>query len=113
VDLGVGPVDSRIAIASWGPSQFTLFGIGPDGRIKNKWWDGGGWGPGQTAWSDDLGGAFMGDPAVATYRGSSIELMAVGTDGHLLRTTWDSIAWSPWTDLGSGLLGSPAVFRWV
>jgi hypothetical protein len=69
VDIGIGPVASRLTVAGWGPSQFTLFGRGQDNRIKNRWWDGNAWTP-PTARADNLGGTFQGDPIAVTYRGN-------------------------------------------
>jgi hypothetical protein len=111
-DLGIGPVASRLAVAAWGPTQFTLFGRGQDHRMKNKWFDGNAWAP-PTDWADNLGGAFDGDPVAVTYRGSWIELLAVGTDSLLKHNVWDGTAWSGWTTLGGNFVGSPAAFRSV
>lgn len=36
-DLGVGPIASRLAVASWGPAKFTIFGIRTDQEQVVGW----------------------------------------------------------------------------
>ena len=58
------PMDERfgLAVASWGPNRLDLFGVGTDGAMYHKAWDGI-WRPSPSGW-EHLGGAFTSAPAV-------------------------------------------------
>jgi hypothetical protein len=108
IDLGWGGLAGRVHAASWGPDSYTVFGVGRDGRLKAKGWNG----SSQTTWID-LGGSLVGEPAVASYRGSHLSVFGVAPDGRVQHLLWNGSTWSEWQDFGGTMRHSPAVFRWV
>jgi hypothetical protein len=46
-----------IAVASWGPDRYDLFGIDPGHAMYHKAWTGSEWYPSAAGW-EDLGGTF-------------------------------------------------------
>jgi hypothetical protein len=45
------------AVASWGENRLDIFGLGMDGAMYHKAWDGTAWKPSLTGW-ESLGGIF-------------------------------------------------------
>ena len=95
-----------------GADTFFVLGVGADGRLKSKQWDGVRWLPSTTGWND-LGGELVGEPAVASYRGRRLCVLAAGADAQLWRAGFDGTSWSSWQGLGGSIVGSPAIFTSV
>ena len=94
------PMDDRfgLAVASWGPNRLDLFGVGTDGAMYHKAWDGI-WRPSPSGW-EHLGGVFTSPPAV----------VASGVRAAWMSSVWVADrslfhkAWAPdtgWTFLGA------------
>ena len=52
-----GIFTSPPAVASWGQNRLDIFGLGGDGAMYHKAWDGSAWGPSLLDW-ERLGGVF-------------------------------------------------------
>jgi hypothetical protein len=104
--IGVDPAFKDEARAA------LYFGVGQDGRMKVKWWDGAAWGSSVLDWSD-MGGAFRGEPSAASFRGHHVSLMAVGVDGRVHHALWDGSDWTAWQDMGGALGSGLTVVRWI
>ena len=78
-----GTLAGRVQIGTLSRGVFVVYGIGTDGRIKLKWFDGvGTFQPTGSAWTDTLGGTFTGGARGDPFRGFCITLMAVTTGGR-------------------------------
>ena len=93
------------AAAAWGDRGETeVFAIHDDGRLWDRYWDGGSW----HAW-DSLGGDFSGQPAAAARDADRIDVFAIGTDGMLRHRWWDGARWVEWREVPGAPRGGRAV----
>ena len=107
------PMNDRfgLAVASWGPKRVDLFGVGTDGAMYHKAWDGI-WRPSPSGW-EYLGGAFTSAPAVVASGSERLDLFGLGTDHSLFHSSWaPSTGWTAWKSLGGTFAGPPAVVSW-
>ncbi len=96
-------------VASWGQNRLDIFGLGTDGAMYHKAWDGTAWRPSLTDW-ERLGGVFTSPPAVASWGQNRLDIFGLGTDGAMYHKAWDGTAWRPsltdWERLG-GVFEAP------
>lgn len=106
--LGGGGIVSRLAVATWGPAQCTLFAVGPSNRLLSNFYNGA-W----NGWQDfGLTVKLDTEPVATTFRGGSICVAATDTFGTLRHRIWDGVNWSAWTAV-SAVTSSPGVFAWI
>ena len=105
---------SVFAATSWGVDRLDIFAVSPDSNGKNalwhKSWDGSGWSPeGQL---QNLGGDFVGEPAVTSWGPDRLDVFAVDRENHLLHRHLDVNTWSSWEILGDDFVGTPTAVSW-
>jgi len=103
-------IDDRLglAAASWGPNRLDLFGVGTDGAMYHKAWDGI-WRPSPSGW-EHLGGIFTSAPAVVASGSERLDVFGLGTDRSLFHASWaPSTGWTAWEPLGGTFASPPAV----
>jgi hypothetical protein len=93
---------------SWGPNRIDVFGIGTNGAMFHKAFDGGAWRPSASGW-ESLGGVFA-SPALAVSPGTGLlDVFGVGSDQSLFHKAWaPGTGWTGWKTLG-GVFKSPPV----
>ena len=107
------PIDDRfgLAVASWGPNRLDLFGVGTDGAMYHKAWDGI-WRPSPSGW-EHLGGIFTSTPAVVASGSDRLDVFGLGTDRSLFHAAWaPDTGWTAWETLGGTFASPPAVVSW-
>ena len=96
-------------VAAWGTNRLDIFGIGTDGAMFHKAWDGAAWRPSLLDW-ERLGGIFTSPPAVTAWGNNRLDIFGLGTDGAMFHKAWDGTAWRPslldWERLG-GIFTAP------
>jgi hypothetical protein len=117
-----GSIAARVAVASWGPGQFTVLGTSYSNRVVTTFWDSDNncWGPppGGPGFSDfglDTAADFTRAPVAATFRGGSILALVHGSDNRIYQRVWDGSNWTPaWSSASNDIYQTaPAVFSWV
>ena len=102
-------------VTAWGLNRLDIFGIGTDGAMYHKAWDGTAWRPSPLDW-ERLGGVFTSPPAVAAWGQNRLDIFGLGTDGAMYHKAWDGAAWRPsplnWERLGGVFTSPPAVVSW-
>ena len=102
-------------VTAWGQNRLDLFGIGTDGAMYHKAWNGSAWSPSPLNW-ERLGGVFTSEPAVVSWGQDRLDIFALGTDGAMYHKAWNGSAWSPstlgWEALGGLFTSPPAVASW-
>ena len=104
------PIDDRfgLAVASWGPNRLDLFGVGTDGAMYHKAWDGV-WRPSPSGW-EHMGGIFTSPPAVVASGSDRLDVFGLGTDRSLFHRAWrPDTGWTAWETLGGTFASPPAV----
>ncbi len=100
---------------SWGSNRLDIFGVGTDGAMFHKTWDGSGWRPSVTGW-ERQGGAFTSPPAVVAWGANRLDVFGLGTDGSMFHKAWDGDAWQPslagWEPQGGVFTSPPSVVSW-
>lgn len=92
--------------------RLNVLAIGRDGRFKNKWFDGSGWGPSFTDFQD-LGTGFGSHaPQGVCWAPGKLGVMAVNAAGDFSYRHWNGAAWGAWENMGSGFVGRPAAVGW-
>ena len=107
------PMDGRFGLtaASWGSNRLDVFGIGTNGAMYHKAWDGV-WQPSPSGW-EQLGGIFTSAPAVVASGSERLNVFGVGTDKSLFHSSWTpSTGWKAWESLGGSFTSQPAVVSW-
>ncbi len=107
------PIDDRfgLAVASWGPNRLDLFGVGTNGAMYHKAWNGI-WRPSSSGWQH-MGGIFTSKPAVVASGSERLDVFGLGTDSSLFHTTWaPDTGWTSWEPLGGTFTSPPAVVSW-
>ena len=96
-------------MTAWGNNRLDIFGIGTDGAMYHKAWDGEAWRPSVLNW-ERLGGVFTSPPAVTAWGMNRLDVFGLGTDGAMYHKAWDGSAWRPsvlsWERLG-GVFTAP------
>ena len=96
-------------VAAWGNNRLDIFGLGTDGAMYHKAWDGSAWRPSVLDW-ERLGGVFTSPPAVTAWGNNRLDIFGLGTDGAMYHKAWDGSAWRPsvldWERLG-GVFSAP------
>ena len=104
-----------LAVASWGVGRLDIFGVGMNGEMFHKAWDGSKWFPPAAEWQP-LGGAFSSPPAVTSWGAGRLDIFGVGTNGEMFHKAWDGSKWFPpaaeWRPLGGAFSSPPAVTSW-
>jgi hypothetical protein len=104
-----GDLRSPVAAASWGEEETQVFGVGGDGAIWQRYWDGESW----HGW-ESLGGEFTGEPGAAARDADRIDVFAIATTGRLRHRFWDGSEWTPWDDVPGAPQGATGVScAWV
>ena len=102
-------------VTSWGQNRLDIFGLGTDGAMYHKAWDGSAWRPSPLDWAR-LGGVFTSPPAVVAWGQNRLDVFGLGTDGAVYHKAWDGTAWRPspldWERLGGIFTSPPAVVAW-
>jgi hypothetical protein len=102
-------------VAAWGQNRLDIFGLGTDGAMYHKAWDGSAWRPSPLDW-ERLGGVFTSPPAVVSWGQNRLDIFGLGTDGAMYHKAWDGSAWRPspldWERLGGVFTSPPAVAAW-
>ena len=110
-----GVFTSPPAVAAWGQNRLDIFGLGTDGAMYHKAWDGTAWRPSPLDW-ERLGGVFTSPPAVTAWGQNRLDIFGLGTDGAMYHKAWDGTAWRPslldWERLGGVFTSPPAVTAW-
>jgi serine/threonine protein kinase len=101
----VSAINSRPALASWGPRQLDLFVRGGDNALWHRHFDGT-W----HAW-ESLGGTLAFDPVAVAWSPGRFDLFVRGADNSLQHRWYDG-SWHDWEVLGGNLTTSPAVASW-
>ncbi|MGH7230343.1 MAG: hypothetical protein ACREJU_03180, partial [Nitrospiraceae bacterium] len=100
-----------LAVAAWGPNRLDVFGVGTDGAMYHKAWDGI-WRPSPSGW-EHLGGIFTSPPAVVARGPNRLDLFGLGTDRSLFHTAWTpNTGWTSWERLEGAFTSPPAVVSW-
>ena len=93
----------RKSVTAWGQNRLDIFGIGTDGAMYHKAWNGSAWQPLGLGW-ERLGGVFTSPPAVTAWGENRLDIFGLGTDGAMLHKAWNGSAWLPsglgWERLG-------------
>jgi hypothetical protein len=95
------------AAASWSPSRFDVFGVGPAGDLQHASNAGSGW----SGW-ESLAGGLTAAPGAVSWAANRIDIVARGTDGQVWHISWGGTAWSQWEPLAGGILNAPDVASW-
>ena len=97
-----------VAACSWASDRLDVFGLGTDGGMFHKSWDGMGWLP--AGWQP-LGGRFISAPAVVSWGKDRLDVFCVGASGRMFHKSWDGKGWYPadWQPLGGRFISAPAV----
>ena len=81
-----------------------FFGLGTDGAMYQRAWDGDHFGE----WVN-LGGHFVGLPSAVTWGPGRLDLTTgIGTDGAMYQRAWDGDHFGEWVSLGGHFVGSPS-----
>jgi hypothetical protein len=106
------PEQSGGLATACGKNRLDVVGLGEDGAMHHKVWDGSAWRPSLVDW-ESLGGAFISPPSVIAWRQSRLEIFALGQDRAVYHKTWDGKAWRPspleWERLGGNFDRPPSV----
>ncbi len=96
-------------VTSWGNNRLDIFGLGMDGAMYHKAWDGGAWRPSLLDW-ERLGGVFSSPPTAVAWGNNRLDIFGLGMDGAMYHKAWDGGAWRPslldWERLG-GVFSAP------
>ena len=103
-----GEFTSAPAVASWGTGRLDIFGLGTDGQMYHKAWNGTEWQPSPTTW-DALGGEFTSAPAVASWGTGRLDIFGLGTDSQMYHKAWNGTEWLPSASAWEALGGEFAV----
>ena len=98
-----GTFTANIASCSWGANRIDLLGVGLDGGIYHKWWDGTAWQPSKTgAWQNlGLGTGFQGDIGAVSWGSGRIDFFVQGSNNHCYHGWYDStVGWQGMQDMG-------------
>jgi len=106
-DLGSPPagvgggafLGSPLTAASWGSGRYDVFGVGANGHVIQRWWDG------SWHWADlgappatVGGGGLYGPLAAASWGPNRIDVFGRGRNGNVVQLWWNG-SWH-WSDLG-------------
>lgn len=98
-DKTVSPlVRSSISLStfSWAHNRLDVFGTGPDGDVKHKWYDGYQWNPLSVEALESLGYYTTEPPAAISWGPDRTDVFVVGGgDGSLWHKYWDGSGWRP------------------
>jgi hypothetical protein len=97
------PFTSPPAVASSGPNQLDIVGMGDGGALYHKAWANGAWIPSQAGW-EPIGGTFSSAPAVASWGANRLDVLGLGTDKAVYHKSCAGGIWDP-PDLGWESLG--------
>ena len=104
-----GIFTSPPAGGAWGQNRLDVFGLGGDGAMYHKAWDGTAWRPSPLDW-ERLGGIFTSPPGVVAWGQNRLDIFGLGGDGAMYHKAWDGTAWRPspldWERLG-GVFTAP------
>ena len=102
-------------VTAWGPNRLDIFGIGADGAMYHKAWNGLAWQPAGLEW-ERLGGNFTSPPAITAWGPNRLDIFGIGTDGAMVYKAWTGSTWHPagleWEHLGGNFTSPPAVTAW-
>ena len=87
-------ITSPLSPVSWGANRLDIFGLGTEGGMYHKAWDGANWGPSQDGW-DPLGGVFNSPPAVVSWSSNRLDVFGLGTDNQAYHLAWNGTDWDP------------------
>ncbi|MCR9098247.1 MAG: LamG domain-containing protein [bacterium] len=103
---GFDPSSSAAGVM-YAPDRLGVVAIRPNGEAAYRHWNGSTW----SGWSN-LGGDFVGRPAMVAWGRSRLEIFCRHRDGRLLQKTWTGFSWTGWQDLGGELASDPAAIVW-
>ena len=89
--------------SSWAANRADVFGVGTNGALFTRSWDGNQW----MQWLS-LGGVITADPSAASWSANRIDVFVRGTDNALWHIWWDPNGWSSWEQLGGVLTSGTA-----
>lgn len=84
-----------LAVASWAVDRLDVFGIGTEGELYHKYWDGSMWNPSGNR-SDNLAPdyKFNSGAAAVSWGRNRIDVFGIGGTKHMLHTYWDGSQWA-------------------
>ncbi len=86
-----GVFTANIASCSWAANRLDLLGVGQDGSIYHKWWDGSAWQPSKTgAWQVlPFGTGWHGDIGAVSWGPNRIDFFVQGANNHCYHGWYD------------------------
>jgi hypothetical protein len=91
-----GVFTANIASCSWAANRLDLLGVGTDGQIYHKWWDGSAWQPSKTGGWQVLpyGSGWHGDIGAVSWGTGRIDFFVQGANNHCYHGWYDSsVGW--------------------
>lgn len=98
-----------LAVTSWAVDRLDVFGIGQDGELYHKYWDGSVWNPS----GDQLERLapdfeFNSGAAAVSWGHNRIDVFAIGAEENMVHIYWDGSQWSEIEDFGGSFHGHTA-----
>ena len=94
--------------ASWGSGRIDAFGVGLDGAVWHRDFNGTAWQP----W-ESVGGKATSEPGSVSPSAGRVDMFVRGADGALWHRWWSGSAWSSWEGLGGRLGSGPDAASWA
>ncbi|MGZ4964113.1 MAG: GH25 family lysozyme [Limisphaerales bacterium] len=104
-----GVFTANIASCSWAANRLDILGVGTDGQIYHKWWDGSAWQPSKTgAWQVlPFGAGWHGDIGAVSWGTGRIDFFVLGANNHCYHGWYDSsVGWQGMEDRGGVFVGT-------
>lgn len=93
------------AISSTEPGKFDVWGVGTDGQLYQKHWNGAVW----TPWIA-LGGNLNSAPTVVSQAPGRVDVFATDYSQNVAQRSWDGASWSAWVAIPTVATSAPFAY---